>query len=255
MKKSSCKHKQNTVKKARYVAHLDIMGFSEVVKKNDDKAYMVLKAIKEFQSQVWESENKLYNGKPITIRPPNAVLLSDTILLYSSGSSYNSLCSILMHSANLFIHLFNHNIPIRGGIAHGDFIADEKNSLYVGKAFLDARDAGENAQWIGIVIEPNILKTQEKNISKLDGKFLVEWNIPLKRKCLSKRKKFQKGMVINWPVIYRDYCYFLTNPPQSPEELYCKLFKTFFDDPYDVLDQKTKHKYENTLAFIQAKLK
>ncbi len=82
---------------------------------------------------------------------------SDSFVVYSESDSASDF--VLMDQfARWFTHfLLTRNISFRGAISCGEFYADDKNSLYFGKALVEAYEYGENQDWIACLLCPSAI--------------------------------------------------------------------------------------------------
>ena len=83
---------------------------------------------------------------------------SDTIIFYSTDDSRMSFQAVAEASRSFFDELLDAKIPVRGALAFGDFYADRANTLFLGKALVDACKYGEKFDWLGFVLHPSALE-------------------------------------------------------------------------------------------------
>lgn len=80
-------------------------------------------------------------------------IFSDTIVFYAKDDSLTSFLSIVNASFMLLQFGFGGGkYPIRGAIAHGDFILDEVRSILLGTAIEDAYAAEQSQVWAGCML-------------------------------------------------------------------------------------------------------
>jgi hypothetical protein len=84
--------------------------------------------------------------------PVGTVNFSDSILLFTFRGRLEDLYLILILSAEVFAKSLHACVPLRGGIAYGDFHFHLEKSLFCGIPFVEAHEIGECAQWSGIVV-------------------------------------------------------------------------------------------------------
>lgn len=106
----------------------------------------------------------------------NTLLLSDTLVLYSDSlrpdapdfakrvTSLIQVCRILM------LTMFECGLPARGAAGYGEFHADTTNSIFCGKALVEAYEVAESQEWIGL----SICNSLEKHVSALVNSFSFE---------------------------------------------------------------------------------
>ena len=88
----------------------------------------------------------------------SALLMSDSLVVYSDpfipedpGFSQN-LTSLVRLARILMLKLFEFQLPARGAISFGEFFADQRNSIFCGKALVEAYEVAEAQEWIGMSI-------------------------------------------------------------------------------------------------------
>lgn len=221
-----------------FVAHFDILGMSSILRKSNDRAWILLCDLAD-ASEVEELPLPQESRENITER-----FFSDTIILCTSGDDIASLHAILVRSFELFRCAFRVGIPMRAGIAHGSWIeaASGKQDLFTGDALLRAHHIGESQQLISIAIcdvtRERFLKTPFE--FKSGFPVIKDYPIPVKDGC------YQNRAVLNWPVFCQNE--FLNLKPLTAQTL-ANYFSEF--GRYEVLGENERIKHENTVAFIQ----
>jgi len=238
----------DSVKRTGYVAHLDMLGCRKAVEYNAQNAWLALNTLYGIQQELCQQEiSVLSTGQKIYPKDYIKVVnFSDTIIIYTEQINHDNFHTLLVIAAKLFLKSLEAGIPLRGGVAYGDFYFDAAKNLYSGMPFVRAYEAGESAQWLGIVVDPETLPIKLPKEAFSKAPFFVEWNVPVKNGMPENK------LVVNWPYILSGIkdCNF----PKSIEELYeCKCKDIF--GPYKELEDGVKCKYENTQIFIDAQLK
>jgi hypothetical protein len=140
------------------------------------------------------------------------------------------------------------SIPIRLGVAHGLFVFNGSEGLFVGPPLVRAHDLGEAAQWIGAVLDDTVAdRAQELKPEFSDAlglPLVVEWNVRVKSSSAVKLP------VLAWPRSHRRN--FSIQPPISVEDFY-RAFEQLFG-PLSGLRAQERGKYDNTVAFVNAML-
>jgi hypothetical protein len=173
-----------------------------------------------------------------------ALLLSDSLLLYSEEISekppLKALTNAILISRIITMKFFEQYLPVRGAISFGEFYANREDSIYFGKALVEAYELTESQQWIGTAIAPSAeeyasVLAKDFQISTLSdlcsvrpGWDLIRWEIPLKT-------GFKEGWVVNWASAWN------AGGP-VPDD--------FFDSRLTG-DPQVDQKYANTLRFLQ----
>lgn len=128
-----------------WIACFDILGFREFIKSAQHGLIVKLQYDRVLRELL--SSCNVYNSRCL-----QRAWFSDTFIIYSVGNQKRGY-TCLQGAAKLFFKkcLFA-NIPIRGAISFGDFYANRKEGIYYGKSLLDAYDAAESQNQIGLVM-------------------------------------------------------------------------------------------------------
>ncbi|MBK8040552.1 MAG: hypothetical protein IPK22_25975 [Verrucomicrobiaceae bacterium] len=135
----------------RYLLFLDILGFKEMVaKRSAAEVFGVIDdALKSFLN--WEH----LNGEFKTI------YFSDTFLFYQEHKGYGAwaFLDIYAVAGMLLSALLAKGIPARGTISFGEFEvqidSSNRHQIYSGKAFIEAYEAEQKENWVGVTILPS----------------------------------------------------------------------------------------------------
>lgn len=254
----------NQEENKRYVAYFDMLGMKTATLRNQDAAWTALCAINNAKKRIAEIGIKIKNsGEKIDDRV-RAQIFSDSVIIFSLGDEQEDLLALLIYSAEFFKDSLSQCVPLRGGIAYGDFFFNFDDNLFLGTALVKAYEIGECTQWYGITVDTEVYNRSEKlpvefgtpsNGGIIKG--IVEYDVPLKvnktgllqncffRYTFRNNPKIKKGYVINWPCIFKNN---LVKIPQNPEELY-KPFENLFGS-YTGLQDEVKQKHINTYNFV-----
>lgn len=220
----------------RYIAFLDIMGFSNYVYRN--KHELVKTRMENLHTIINETEKDLHNGstqwKNIQ-NPIKTVIFSDSILIISKDDSDNSLDFILLACKLLLKKSFEKKIPMKGAISYGTITADFEKSLFFGKALIDAYTLEEQLNIYGVALDEKV-ERKFKNCSKLSS-YCVETKISTDSGQITHN-------IINW---------FLPNSGRkediiSEKENALNTIRKF----YGSMSGKPRRYVDNTIAYIQA---
>jgi hypothetical protein len=276
----------------RFVCFVDILGFSEMVKKYTveaivDKFHSIFtiilnSAMLEMQENVMSNISSLSKseiekrielireaqtiknekGKVITkdkldakyyqISHFNYMIVSDSIIMYSNPilekddiiSIFDEFCSYVR---SLFFYSFSQDIRLRGALSYGEFYVDSDNSIYFGKALIEAYKFEGMQEWIGCSLcdslneiasnffAYNTLKRgmnskdmPKGSLAKKMGALIVAYSVPLKDNQIINR------YIINW------YAQLLGR---------INLSRNFFDELLTG-NPKIDIKYKNTLDYM-----
>jgi len=224
-----------------FAAHLDILGFRNVICRKFDEAWGALSDLKSAMDKALRiTIIPQSTGTPIGDRI-RAKFFSDTVFLFTANDTDEDLLAILITSSKLFANALKSCVPLRGGIAHGKFCMDPNNELFMGESLVKAYVIGEDAQWLGIVADKIIAERSQKTVLK---EYVVNWNVP------SKNGRNEPRSVLNWPKAFA--AGFTKKPPISVLDYY-EAFEPMFG-PYDDLTPGVKFKYENTVMFVNTHL-
>lgn len=233
----------------RYVAHFDILGFKSATLRNPDEAWGALSDLRGCMDKAL--------GTAISISSLNqkisdrimAYIFSDTVLIFTLSDTLADFAAMLTLNSHFFADALVKRIPLRGGIAYGDFFYNPHLHLFCGIPFVNAYALGEEAQWSGIIVDDAVAEHYATKYNTLnltsDGKpVIVQYDVPMKS------NEIKRSWVINWPIIFMPR--FTKRPPISLNDYYA-AFESLFG-PYDNLCQSVKAKYENTVNFINSSL-
>ncbi|MYC60878.1 MAG: hypothetical protein F4X09_11905 [Gammaproteobacteria bacterium] len=232
----------------RYVAHIDILGMSTMVKGNLAEAWQMLSNLTDVKDIMVQSEiNFLETAERVSLSDRiRAVAFSDTILLFTLNERSTDLdlrCLTVLTTEILHMAICR-CVPVRAGIAKGEFLFDPIRSMYCGPALVDAYHAGEETQWIGITLhETAASDALALNLRTSESPVIIPYSVPIKRGS-------RDGHVINWPAIFSHDL--IVEPPLTVENFYSPLARIF--GPFDSLDSAVQEKYVNTVNFMNEQL-
>ncbi len=226
-----------------------MLGFKSAIRIDPEKAWSALLKLRSCMDGLERYGLEHLTEERIILSRIVTRIFSDTILVFTLGDEADDLTGIVLLTAQLFAGALASCIPLRGGIAHGDFFVEDGLQLYCGAPFVKAYELGEQSQWSGIILDEVVA---DRFSNQLGAPFtthgniptIVRWNVPLK----SKQKI--ASWVVNWPLIYREG--FKKRSPLSVQEYY-EAFKPLLG-PYEGLKPDDKAKHKNTVDFINAQL-
>jgi hypothetical protein len=236
------------VAKSRYVAHVDMLGMSDLTRKTPKLAWDAVSKMATAK-KVAMGISFTVEGRGVVVRDRVAdFTFSDTILLFTRGDESDDLMAILIVCLELLAQTLHGSIPVRIGLAHGLFVFNGDEGLFVGPPLVDAHDRGEAAQWIGAVVDGTVAERADK----LSPPFrcseklpiVVEWDVPIKAGDTARLP------VLAWPRSHRRN--FEVPTPISVEDFY-RPFEQLFG-PLANLRAGDRAKYLNTVSFINQML-
>lgn len=164
---------------------------------------------------------------------------SDTILFYSTDDSRASFQAVTAASRSFFDELLDSKIPVRGALAFGDFYEDKANSLFFGKALVDACEYGEKFDWLGFVLHPSALKRMDEVGQPVCALNYKQWDAEFKNR---QTKDAEKETVIAYLVGLGSIM------PLAGGNSYLKALEEM---AAATNLNSHKRKYENTIQFIK----
>lgn len=166
----------------RFVAFLDILGFKDLImRKSHEEIYQALNQISKTKKLVEEAAMKLDQLGDAEVY---LVSFSDSIVLFSKNDSFENFHYFLLATRWLFTGAFNKQIPIKGGMAHGEISLNKTEQIYFGQPIIDAYLMEEDVNYMGVVAHNSIdnyisnIKTK-RDLESLDT-LLFEEKTPLK---------------------------------------------------------------------------
>ena len=163
---------------------------------------------------------------------------SDTIIFYSTDDSRMSFQAVAGASRSFFDELLNSKIPVRGALAFGDFYGDKANSLFLGKALVDAYEYGEKFDWLGFVLHPSALTRMAEVGQPVSDLTYKQWDAEFKNK---KTNAVEKENVVAY----------LVGPGSIMPVAGGNPYLQALEERAGSTDCKShKRKYENTIQFI-----
>jgi hypothetical protein len=135
----------------RFVAVLDIMGFTDLVARRPHEE--VVSSFKTLLSMTDENIN-LFNGaleiKDYSIRK---AAFSDTIVFISKGDSLSDLQHMAHNLWTFQLNAFSLQLPTKGAVSHGMVTADFDSSIYVGQPIIDAFLLQGQLHYYGVILD------------------------------------------------------------------------------------------------------
>jgi hypothetical protein len=219
----------------RYVGLFDILGFSSRVENND--LGKVVEFFRDFQALI-ESKKTLLDGISLggrARRPLGYKLFSDTMLVYTTDSSFDSLHTLLLFSMVLLREGLLTGIGLRGAIAKGEVAVGD--NLFVGVPIVLAYRLEQQQEWLGCWVDDTCLEgLSGAEMWRLEGDMIIPYRIPLKSGTV------RSLWAINWTVKIH-----LSNQQELASEKLDEIFSmTNKALPWDV-----KRKRDNTRQFYE----
>ena len=197
----------------RFVGFFDIMGFKEMVLRNNHAD--VLEKINQIREAIGVIENhgrELLISKADTHRvgKPHSyteaivlpVFFSDSIVLVSEDDSMASARKIVILAAWLMYKSLVNGLAIKGGLAYGEQTADFEESLHVGRPLIDAYTLQDELHMYGAVLHHSMEAYLKDNdmfgYINESRRFLCRGQVPMKECSVV-------HYCVDWPGVFRFY--------------------------------------------------
>lgn len=137
----------------KYVAFLDVLGFSSLVEKKDQEKL-------ENYFFVIDEAFKFFEDKRKKIKK---LIISDSIIL-TAPDTEEDFMHMLSSIRTLQALLATYGIWVRGGITFGEVFVDNDKNIIVGKGYIKAYLLEKEAIYPRVIIDPSILS--KKNLTR-----------------------------------------------------------------------------------------
>jgi len=158
----------------RFILLLDILGFSELVKTRPAEEIF---SIIELALQCAKRWSRRFPYWPL-----RTLYFSDTFLVYYDGEvGYGQFSALVDVARNMLTTLLANGVPARGAITFGQFEmrdSPEGETIFFGRALVDADRAEECENWIGVVAAPSCwlrLQKDSRDIIEIDEEEDHRW--------------------------------------------------------------------------------
>lgn len=220
----------------RYIAFVDIMGFSNYVYRNTHN--QVKKRMSLLQKIIGKTEIELHEISKTFNKIPNpikVVIFSDSILLITKDNSKNSLEYILFACQLLLAESFENKIPMKGAVSYGTITADFEKSLFFGKGLIDAYTLQEQLFIYGIVIDEKV----EKKIKP--------YNHLIKGYSVKAKTAMKSGSITHFTINWMIQADKFENNIESNRDKAISIMESFYDD----MSGYPRKYIDNTIECIQ----
>jgi hypothetical protein len=241
--------KQNT---GRYLLYIDILGFKDLVKKGDsEKIYTIINKTLKYLYE-WERLNGFFK----------TIYFSDSFIFYQEPQGYGkwAFFDVYAIGAMVLSALLAEKIPARGSITFGNFEVSMDSigryQIYFGSALIEAYEAEQRNNWIGISIEASAWKPYEQENPGVIKQFETEgvWicrddDVLLLNPLLKTRGIYPEVLFVPIDVPYSKYI-----EPEFPNELRAFSFLHEESEKFSNLGDftsKNAQKYLVTIMFLR----
>ena len=235
-----------TASDLRYVAHLDMLGMSDLAMRDPDLAWEALSQLNTAKHERLGLGIEIVDTGELIQDRVTSFTFSDTIVAFSRSDEPADARAIVLLVTELFSLALHFCIPLRGGIAHGRFMFNFNHNLFAGPALVQAYRLSEEAQWLGLRVDQEVAERAARiPIQSERGRpAVVRWPIPLKA------GEVEDSLVIDWVETHRKN--FMVKPPIGIADFYAPFARLF--GPLNALPPAARAKYENTVEFINDRL-
>lgn len=231
----------------RFVAFLDIMGFKDMVfRNNHQEVYELLKSFQPTIGEIEEHARQILSGKLALniegtsrhrsiIRP---ILFSDSIILISNDDSLLSAFYLLNRARWLLYQAIVKGIPLKGAIAYGEQTADFDKSLHFGRPLIDAFELQNDLLLYGVILH----HTMEKSLIEIDKNEVIR--TALLHNC---HVDMKNGKITHYILDWIPFCAEKENPINLVSEMYKSVSGTpriYVDNTLKYVRKVTKQKAE-----------
>lgn len=146
-------------KEGRYILFLDILGFTELIKRHSpEEVFRIIEeALNEFNR--WEGLNGSFR----------TLYFSDTFIFYQEPKGYGDWAFLDIYALGgmIMTSLLAKGIATRGAISFGEFevrgSTSQKHQMYFGEALIEACKAEKEEKWVGTCILNSAWAPYEKS--------------------------------------------------------------------------------------------
>lgn len=126
----------------RWVCHLDILGFSELVQSGE-----ITNAVHTYFRSREIVESWAHRNPAMELS-----CFSDGYVLYTDSDSAGQFARIQQAARWIVNEHSQKGLPIRGALACGELYADAQSDILVGEALVEAYRFGEAQDWLGLIL-------------------------------------------------------------------------------------------------------
>lgn len=235
-----------------FVAFLDILGFKDLITKNEED--LIAKLFNEVSAKSrrsLETQLKLSSllFEESEVDKVEALSISDSLVIWTHRDSIYSFSLIAAYVKSVLGHFMDNGVPLRGAITRGPICVTEaefangyKQTNVFGKGIVRAYTLEDQQQWSGCIIDPTCvehLKKTEQGRSLVESYSFVEYEVPLKRGDVVPLT------ALNWTAPYDVSWY------ENGE----KIRESFAMHNKCINDWSVKVKIENTIKFYNDMMK
>ncbi len=169
----------------KYVAFLDVLGFTELVNSNNEKT------LSDYFNAI-EQAKEIFRKEKSSLE---VFAISDSIIL-TANNSPNDLKQLLTAIRSLHTYLVDKNIWLRGGLSFGEVAYIKEKAIIVGKGYIKAFKLEALAVVPRVIIDPSIINNSTSSLSEFIQNFNYEGNTELSIKLIHEysEEKFRRTL-------------------------------------------------------------
>jgi hypothetical protein len=235
---STCKNPLWKIQCDRFVVFLDILGFKEMIlRENPENIYQLLKTLSFETDEIEkEADNLKYLFYSHSLTSIKTFKFSDSIIIFSNDLSLNNFLSITTLTSKLFAKLIHNGIPIKGAFSCGKIIIDLERDIYFGQPIIDSHQLQEEVNYFGVVVHNSVEKLIVEEKWEVDSLF-IDKKTPLKNGSISHRN-------LNW----FEFLKYMNR--ETFDLTHYEASKLYLDKIKLTSSGSTRKYFENTLEFI-----
>lgn len=215
----------------KFVAFIDVLGFSELVFKNNTTQ------LENYFSALIETLNEPGDTANII----DSISISDSIILIAPKGR-NGLLKLVKQVRAIQRKMMLKGILLRGAISYGEVYFNDKHNIIVGKGYIRAYSLEKEAIYPRVIIDPSIVKVVDTDGSGSDRTDLVKL---LNKGCEIFQDELvysgSKNCIIPNDGIFINYLYALTTNGKISISIR-GIYKTISENLYS--EQKLFQKYD-----------
>lgn len=139
--------------KNRWFCYLDLLGFTNLVRTREVGEVVAL-----YEDAISKLEVGASTKKSLGL---SYSWFSDTFIIFTRGNSPEEFTLLEQASRLFFQRLILASIPARGAITHGKLYSNLEKNIFVGEAFIEAYEYGEDQDWLGLLLAPSVYRELE----------------------------------------------------------------------------------------------
>ncbi len=224
----------------RFVAFIDILGFSEYVINNSENAELIISNVKNIYDKARFKVESIDEARLSITAFSDSIILSTSRHIIDEDDCISSLYDIIWCVKNIFIFLLESGFLVRGAIVRGKLIHNEK--MLLGPALIEAyRLESRSAIFPRVIIQQSVAKMLRREgnrwvIPATDGPYFMHAFKDFEDYILSYKDigwlQFSKSPVLNKINLCRDKIELILDSSRYNSKHYaCNIWLAkYFDD-------------------------